>query len=886
MSGVPRLARWVLATVVPKHHRDYLIGDLDEEYRRFIRPSRITVSAHLWYWRQVLRSTGARPSRRPAPIQTIRYKGDGIVMSLLMDLRFALRGVLKAPGFTLVAVITLTLGIGANTAIFSVVYSVLLAPFPYEQPDRLLQIWGTKAERGWFMNSLSEPNFWDFKERNQSFQYLAAYGGSSVNLEGDEYAERVRAGRLSAEFLRALGVSPTLGRDFLPAEDDSGEDGRVVLLNNNFWRTRYGSDPDAVGSTILLDGNAFTVIGVLPHDGIWLDQAHVFVPLVHDPSEQRNNNVLVMIGRLKDGVSEGAAYADMEGIARQLAESYPEFNGGMGVNFAPSTRWRADSDMRLALWVLMGAVGFLLLIACVNLANLLLARSTGKQRETAVCAALGAGRGRIFRRMLAESVLIACVGATLGLVLAMVAVHLLKALGASAVPRVEEVGVNVWVLGFTLLTAVATAVLSGLLPAFKAPFANLVNELREGDRSVSGNRGQNRIREVLVGAEVALALVLLVGAGLLVRSFGELQKVDAGFDSENRLTFAINLPAAVSREEESENTRLFLNEFLGRLRTFPQVRAAAAVNWKALGASTINMAVRDIGRPSTEKSTFLADWRYVTPGYFQTLGLSMVRGRDLTDQDRMYPLQAPPWNIVISRALADELWPTEDPIGRQVMMWEEEQAIGTVVGVVESMRERGPDRNPTRVVYMSYIGATWSPVYFVVHTAGDPMSLIPMVRGILADLDSSLPIYEIGNLDDSLTNSVAGRRLNTLLLSAFSFVALVLALAGVYGVMAYSVARRTSEIGVRVALGAGPAKVLRQIVTGGVRPALIGIGIGLVGAFGLSRFLSNLLFEIEPTDPVTYLTVASVLAIAAVVACYLPARRALGVSPVDALREE
>ena len=648
----PRLASVVLAVFTPREHRDYLLGDLDEEYHRHILPTMSKLKAHTWYWQQVLRSIGSRPGPRPRLKDSTTHKGDRLMSSWLMDLRFALRGLLKAPGFTLVALITLTLGIGANTAIFSVVYSVLLAPFPYDHPERLVQIWGTRPERGWFRSSLSEPNFWDFKERNESFEYLAAYRSSSVNLTGDEYAERIRAGRLSAEFFRTLGVTPLLGRDFRPEEDDLGQDGHVTILSNDFWRTHYGSDSNVLGETISLNGEAHTVIGVLPHDGIWLNQSHLFVPMVRNPNESRGNDVLVMIGRLKTGVSLDAAYANMEAVAHQLGELYPDPNEGMGVNIAPATRWRADSDVRVALWVLMGAVGFLLLIACVNLANLLLARATGKRRETAVCAALGASRGRIVRRMLAESVLLAFVGATLGLLLATWAVHLLKTFGAQAIPRVEEIAVNPIVLAFTLVAAAATAILSGLLPALQAPFANLAETLREGDRGVSGNRGQNRIRGVLVGAEVALSLMLLVGAGLLVRSFAQLQQVNTGFESENRLTFAVNLPATGSREEQSENTRLFLTEFLDRVRSAPQVRSAAAVSWKVLGSGTTNMAVRDIGKPGDGESTLLADWRYITPGYFQTLGLSLVRGRDLTDQDRMYPLQIPPWSVIVSRSVA------------------------------------------------------------------------------------------------------------------------------------------------------------------------------------------------------------------------------------------
>jgi putative ABC transport system permease protein len=362
--------------------------------------------------------------------------------------------------------------------------------------------------------------------------------------------------------------------------------------------------------------------------------------------------------------------------------------------------------------------------------------------------------------------------------------------------------------------------------------------------------------------------------------------VDTGFDPENRVTFAVNLPAAGNEDEASATTRVFLTEFLRRLQAMPQVQSAAAVNWKPLGSSTINSGVRDIGRPRDGESVLLADWRYVTPTYFRTMGLSIVRGRDLTDQDLMYPVQPPPWSVVLSETLANELWPAEDPIGRQVFLEEDERAVGTVVGVVEDMRERGLDENPTRAVYMPYNGASWSPVYFVVHSTGDPMTLVPTVRRLLADFDPNLPMYDIGKLDDAMRDSVAGRRLNALLLAAFSVVALVLALAGVYGVMAYSVAKRTSEIGVRVALGAGPAAVMKQMISVGVRPAVAGTVVGLAGALALSRFLSNLLFEIEPTDLATYVAVTLLLVVAALASCYVPARRALRIDPVTALREE
>jgi len=488
--------------------------------------------------------------------------------------------------------------------------------------------------------------------------------------------------------------------------------------------------------------------------------------------------------------------------------------------------------------------------------------------------------------MLAESILISAFGALLGLVLAFWAVQLLKTLGSQAVPRVAEVSVNAWVLGFTLLTAIVTAFVSGLVPAVQAPFANVLGALRDGDRGASAGRVQSRIRASLVGTEVMLSLMLLVGAGLLVRSFGQLQRLDTGFESESRLTFAVNLPTGTSREEGAENTRLLLTEFLGRLEATPLVQSAGAVNWKPLEGSTINMGIRDVERPPDGEWEFLADWRYVTPGYFETMGLSLVRGRDFNQQDLMHPTQTPPWSIVISEALADELWPGEDPIGRRTVLWVNEDAIGTVVGVVENMRERGLDREPSRAVYLPYFGADWSPVHFVVHAAGDPISLVPTVRSTLASFDSSLPLYDIGNLDDSLQDSVAGRRLNALLLSAFSIVALILALAGVYGVMAYTGARRTVEIGVRGALGAGPTRLIKQIVASGLRPAIVGIAVGILGAFALSRYLSTLLFEIEPTDPASYIGAALLLLVAAMLACYVPARRALSASPAEALRDE
>ena len=797
------------------------------------------------------------------------------MISVWTDIRYGLRGLVRTPGITVVAILTLALGIGATSAIFSVVYSVLLAPIPYPESDRLLTIWETKLDRGWNQVSLSEPNFWDLKELNRSFENVGAIRTGSANLTGTDYPERLRIARVSAEFLDVLGVAPIYGRGFHAEEDDPGQETRTALVAYDAWRARFGSDPGIVGRTLTLDDQPVTVVGVLPADRYWLDNADLYVPLVRNPNESRANNVHQMIGRLRPGVTREAALSDMEEVAGRLEQLYPDVNDGMGIRFVPSADWRAPTDTRLALLIFTGAVVFLLLIACVNLANLLLARATGRQRDMAVCCALGAGRGRIARRALTESLLLSAAGGITGLVFAVWGVALLKAYDAGAIPRVQEVAVNGWVLGFTLLTALCAGILAGLLPATKMPFKDLVSALREGERSVRGSSGQNRMRSLLVATEVALSLMLLVGAGLMVRSFGRVQRVEHGFKSENRIAFSVNLPG-VYRQPDA--MRAFLTQFLNRLETVPEVTSAAAVHIMPLVSGTTNTGVVPDGRQNDPGAVILADWRLITPDYFRTMGIPLLRGRTFTEQDEIQQR-----TVVISQALAEQLWPGEDAVGQRAFFDETEW---TVVGVVGNLRERGLEQEPTLAIYHPYYGAGWSPVNFVIHTANDPESVMPSVRSILAELDRSLPVSNVSSLDDLVAGSVAERRFNTLLLGAFSFVGLILALAGIYGVLAYTVARRTSEIGVRVALGASAGAVLRQTVLQGMRPAAVGVIVGLVGAVGLSHFMSGILFGVEPTDPLTYGAVVLLLCGAALVSCYLPARRAATIDPMTALREE
>ncbi len=800
--------------------------------------------------------------------------------SILQDIRYALRALRKHPGFTAVALVTLGLGIGANTAIFSIIQSVLLAPLPFEEPERLVQVWESRVERGWTRAGMNPANFWDFRERNRTFEDLTAiwYGGR--NLTGFGFPQRVGTGQVSAGFFRVLRVEPVLGRTFLPGEDEPGGETRVVLLSNGFWRTRFAADSTALGRSLTLDGESYTVVGVLPAGEPWLDDTEIFVPFVRDPEFDRVGFWLNVIGRLAPGVSIEAARSDLLAIARQLEEEYPEANAGIGATVEPAQSvWLAGAELRRALWILLGAVSFLLLIACVNLANMLLAIATGRMRETAVRAALGADRRRIARQVLTESLVLGLVGAVAGLLLAFWGVDVFKALEPGGIPRADQASINGWVLGFTIAVGLLTGVLSGIVPAIQLPRADFHSALREGGRAMVGSRAQKRLRSGLVVAEVALSLTLLVGAGLLIRSFFQVLTVDRGFQSENRLVFAISMPGSYDRQHRGE----VRDQFLERLSAIPGV-VSTAVNSRPISGGNPGMGIFPADRAEElDEVTPWAGWRLVTRDYFRVMGVRLLSGRTFTEHD----LIGDPWTAVISERLAERLFPGEDPVGRQVLLWKgQEDRRAEIIGIVSNQRERGLDSDPTLTVYLPYYGSGWSPMQFVVHTAGEPVALLPTVRSILAEIDATLPISNIETLDEIVGDSVAGRRFYMLMLAVFAAVALALALAGIYGVQSYSVTRRTSEIGIRVAIGASPDQVLRQIVEQGMRPAIVGIALGLLGAYALTRLMATLLFGVGASDPLTYLGVAALLTAAALVSCYLPARRALGVDPVAALREE
>jgi putative ABC transport system permease protein len=802
-----------------------------------------------------------------------------MAFSLPLDLRRAVRSLARNQGVTCVALATVALAIAANATILAVLYTVLLKPLPFGEPDRLVQIWETREARGITRAAPSEPNFWDLRAGNRTFEEMAAMSFGSMVLGGKGGAESVFVTRATAGFFRVLQVRPVIGRTFAADEDQPGRDGPIVVLGHAFWQTHFGGDPAVLGSSLTLNEVPYTIVGVAPRGEPYLD-SDLYCPLVRNNAAGRGSFARFVIGRLRPATSIADARTDLQTVSRQLAALYPAADEGMGVNMIASDAWLVDSTQRRAIWMLMGAVAFLLLIACVNLANLHLARSSARQRELAILAALGATRGRIARQVIVESAVLGVFGGALGLLLARWGIDVVKVIAEGAIPRTGDLGLDLPVVLLTGLAIAASILLPSVLPAWLLPGGNVVSSMGQGGRSLGGSRSRNRVRSLLVAGEVALSLTLLVGAGLLIRSFVTLWQADRGLVSDGRLCFQVPMKGARSRPDQ---LAVFLKAFLARMRSHPRVAGAAAVSMTPLGPSTTNMAIR-AGDGPENAGVPNVDWRNVTPDYFAVMGLPILRGRTFRENEQ----EEEDGGVVISKAVADRLWPGQDPVGRIIVGWAGQgDHKATVVGVVGNMRERGLEHGPTLAVYLPYYGSSWTPVVFVVHAkTQDPLAIVPELRSMLAEIDRTLPMSSVTTLDALLIASAAERRLPMVLLALLSGVALLLTLAGTYGVQAYIVTRRTADIGVRVALGATPRQILGHTIAFGMRPALAGLALGLAGAFGVSRWLRSLLYGIGPHDWVTFASAAVLLAVAALLSCYAPARRALAVDPVIALRTE
>ncbi len=797
---------------------------------------------------------------------------------LIHDLRHASRALRRSPGFTGVAVLTLALGIGANTAIFSVVDGVLLDPLPYPEPDRIVMVFETRSEPT--PGNFSYANLEDVRERARSFGALAAWGAGSATLTGAGEAARVDGARVTPEFFRVFGVEPALGRTILAEETEAGADA-VVVLSDGVWRDRFGADPDVLGRAVTLDGRAHTVIGVMPPGYGAPYDARLWRPFVAspDPVRRRAFHNLRAVGRLAPGVDAVAAQAEVDGLMGALAGAYPEANANAGARVR-TLRDVIVEDARPALLMLLGAVGFLLLVACANVANLLLARATARRREIGVRVALGAGRGRLARELLAESVALAALGGAAGALLAVFATDALLALGADMIPRADRVGVDVRALGFAAALSLATGVAFGLLPALRASRTPPMAVLRSG-RGESAAGESRRLRGALVVAELALTVVLVCGAGLLLRSFAELRQVDPGFDAERMVGFELALPEA--RYEAPERVVGFYDELTDRLEALPGVRSAATALTPPLAGGGWTTTLRIEGRPRPESELPSVAFNVVSAGYFATIGTPVLRGREFDAGDDADA----PRVVLINRSAAERFWPGEDPVGRRINAGPNPEApYATIVGVVADVREGPLESAAGPTLYFPQAREAFRSVAVVARTEADAAAVLPSVREAVAALDPELPVQGLGTVEQHLSSAVAEPRFNAAILASLAWLALVLACVGIYAVVAYAVGRRTREIGVRIAVGADRRDVMRLVLGDGMRLAGMGLAIGLAGALAVTRLLSGLLYDVSAADPLTFAAVAALVTLTALAATWLPARRATRVDPIRVLRQE
>jgi predicted permease len=810
---------------------------------------------------------------------------------LLRDLRLALRQLGKNPQFTALSLLIVALGIGANTAIFSVVNAVLLRPLPFPQSERLVQVWHVPPAasfHGMTRFAVSPANYLDWLHQSRGFEQMAIYTRTGFNLTNQRQPEAVMAAKVSSAFFSVLRVQPLLGRAFIPEEDQSGRD-RVALISQGFWQSHCGSNPNIVGQKIILDEQGYTVVGVMPAkfffpspDTQW--QPQLWTPLGWTDQDRaiRGNHNYLVIGRLKPETSLTQAQAEINTISRGLEEQYPADDKGWGAVVVP-LRDQLVEDFRPALLLLLGAVAFVLLIACANLANLLLAKTLARGKEIAIRTALGASRIRVLRQVLSETILLALLGGMIGLVLAHIGIVSIVSFMSAKMPRASEIGLDGKVLGFTFAMSILTGVLAGLAPAWRLTKSDVNEQLKQGAGRTSSDQSGNRTRSALVVAEIALSLTLLISAGLMVRSLWRLRSVDPGFDPHNLLTLTLDLPPV----KYAEPTRQlgFVDEVLRLVRVLPGVDSAGAIDALPLSGNGSTQPIAIEGRPSLEMSEQPeVAVRTITPGYIHATRIALLAGRDFTEAD----VAGRPAAILISESLAGRFWPNENPIGKRLSLSFFSEGSREVVGVVGDVKQNG--LNVADRIATLYVPFAQTPNHrslsLVVRTEGNRLNLVSAVTDAVHQVDREEPVVDVMTMEDILAGSVAQQRFNMLLLAAFAGLALFLAAVGIYGVLSYAVKRRRQEIGIRMALGAARGNVLRMILGQGLRLAGLGVCAGLVASLGLTRFMTNQLFEVKASDPLTLMSVSLLLVAVALAACYLPARRATKVEPTVALRYE
>ena len=865
-----------------------LAGHLEDRYQEMLargatgEQARLSALRELSDGQLLVRELRRIERQYGAETLVLGARRTNMLANVWQDLRFGARLIRKSPGFSAVVILTLAVGIGVNTAIFSVVNAVMLRALPFKDADRLVRLNESNPERGWPTFSVSHPNFLDWRDHNQSFAAMAATsGGGTANLGTAGEIEVVRASAVTADFLTVLGTTPLMGRNFLPEEDKPRGNTRVVMLTYGSWQKRFGGDPEVVGRTLTISDNSYTIIGVLPESFSWSANLELLMPLAPDPQRSRGDHRLLVIGKLKEGVSWDRALADMNTLAAQLAEQYPESNKGWSVTGEGFYDWFVPEPIRRSLLLFVYAVGFVLLIACSNVANLMLARGAARHKEISIRIALGAGRWRIGSQLLVEALSLAVISGVAGLGIAWLVTKALKSMNPANLPRLDEISLDGRVLGFSLLISLLTGVIFGLVPAIHAARTNLAEMLKEGARSIAGGKIRQRVRSILVTAEVALSVALLICAGLLLRSFWRLQDVSPGFKPDHLLTARLNLPR--SRYDENPKAWGFYKRLLDETSALPGVQSVGITSGVPMGGGNTAGELRIEGRPpDPDGSKPSADWRIVSRGYFHAMGIPL-RGRDFDDRDNEDSQPV----VIISEDMARRYWPDEDPIGKSVGLLSFGNKTWTIIGVAGSVRSSDLESDSRPTTYVSTaVAALWNPMNLVVRTSTEPTAQVSALRSAVNSIDPNIPVYDIRTVDELLSNTLGSRRFTMFLLGSFAAVALLLACVGLFSVMAYLVSQRTHEIGVRLALGARPGDVFRLVIARGMALATVGSGLGLAGAWALGRFLESLLYQIRPSDPIALASAPVLLLAVALLACYVPARRAMRVDPMIALRYE
>ena len=878
-STPPRLASWLLHRMLPPgEHGDSMRGDLLEEFRTRPAPSSLALS--WWYWRHALSLSLRYGLRRRRDAR--EEKPSMLVESLWTDVKYAARAYAKTPSFTLAVIATLALGIGASTAIFSMVNGILLQPLPLREPHRLVYI-NELAANGNRM-SVAWPTYLDWTTRVQSVESMADSRDEALTYTGIERAQRVRVRRATAGFLTVIGARPVLGRDFSRDADRPNAPGEV-LVSDGFWRSQLGADAHVVGHTMTLDGTVYTVVGVLAADFLYIRPYDAFVSMgpvsgTQQLLERGNHSGFNVVARLKPGIAVETVDRELKTIAASLEREYPRTNAGVTAYAEPLTT-RVVADIRLTLLALFGAVGVLLLIACVNVANLLIARGASRQHELAVRAALGGGRTRLTVQMLVESTLISSVGGVLGVGLAFWLLRALIAVAPEGLPRLDTVRLDGAALAFALAASAVCGIVFGMFPAFQASSVEGQQALVR-TRSVGASARSHRLRRVLMVVETALAIVLLTGAGLTMRTLQEITRLDSGIHTDHLLTMRVML---AGEQWTEARRRTFFTDFTSRIRAVPGVTKAALTYSLPIDGSMWNSVFVAADKPVTVRAeTPSAAFSPVGTGYFETLGMRVVRGRVIDDRDG----DGAPMAVVVNETLARRIWPGEDAVGKQLKQgWSDSKSPWReVIGVVGDVKFEGLTADTPMQIYVPLMQNPSRMLAAIVRTATPPAVITPVLKDIVGALDKDLPVYAVRTMDTVLDASIAQQRMSMVVFAVFAGVALVLASIGLYGVVAHGVTERTHEIGVRMALGAERKHVLALVVRQGLSMALVGTAVGIVAALGLSRLIESLLFHVKPTDPMTFgLVIAALLSVAAL-ACYIPAWRATRVDPTQALRAE